>query len=86
MKIMKLLTASLFLLFFAGCLGVGSGMEAGRSVTAADHVMRFHPSPEESPVIFSGTADTPTFPMDACAMKDEEGYHLFYSSVLLSAA
>jgi hypothetical protein len=43
-------------------------------------VLEFNRDPADVPVLSSGTDDTPMIVMDPCAIKDAEGYHLFFSS------
>src|SRR5262249_10627735 len=43
--------------------------------------VEFQASPGDSPVIYSGTASTPMFIIDPSVIKDDEGYHLFFSSL-----
>ncbi|MGQ0637097.1 MAG: hypothetical protein ACT4QC_21015 [Planctomycetaceae bacterium] len=43
--------------------------------------VQFQASPRDSAVIYSGTASTPMFIIDPCVIKDDEGYHLFFSSL-----
>ena len=45
--------------------------------------LRFRGDPEDAPVILAGSPTSPMFAMDACAIQDEEGYHLFYSSLFV---
>jgi hypothetical protein len=41
----------------------------------------FRRVPDSKPVLFSGTGETPMMVMDSCVIGDEEGFHLFFSTV-----
>lgn len=46
----------------------------------------FVKDPASQPVVSSGTAGWPMFPTDPAVVKDEEGYHLFYTSLFCNAS
>lgn len=43
--------------------------------------LKFIQEPVNEPVVLSGTAGWPVFVTDPCVIKDQEGYHLFYTSL-----
>lgn len=43
--------------------------------------LEFRKDPADMPVISSGTAGWPIFPSDPAVLKDEEGYHLFFTTI-----
>ena len=43
--------------------------------------LEFRKDPMDVPVIGSGSAGWPIFPSDPCVIKDEEGYHMFFTTI-----
>lgn len=70
-------------LLYCGCAS-GTDAESNDTLSvnpAPQQQLTFQPCPAGSPVIFSGTVNTPMFVIDPCVIQDKEGYHLFYSSL-----
>jgi predicted GH43/DUF377 family glycosyl hydrolase len=69
------LSILLIILLIAGC-GNATSQSQTQSTT-----LSFIKEPSNAPVISSGLKGWPMFPTDPCVIKDNEGYHLFYTSL-----
>jgi len=71
-------------LFCISALVMGCGSSAPRatlSPTTREGFADFKKVPDDKPVISSGSRGWPTFMADPCVIKDEEGYHAFFTNL-----
>ncbi|MEJ2355798.1 MAG: hypothetical protein P8Y62_07860 [candidate division WOR-3 bacterium] len=61
------------------------GMTECRSAYQPSDCFSFLRDPASGPVVSSGSAGWPMFPTDPAVIKDEQGYHLFYTSLFCKA-
>jgi hypothetical protein len=62
------------------------GMSKCNSADKLSDYFSFVRDPASDPVVSSGTAGCPMFPTDPAVIKDEQGYHLFYTSLFCNAS
>jgi len=79
MKLLTLVLGLILAIFFLadGCIN----SPAFKKAVAYSKELVFTKSPADSPVVGSGQAGQPIFPADPCVIKDEEGYHLFVTTI-----
>lgn len=69
-------------IFWSSLLILGCGKSKDISKPPDEVVkLEFTEDPADRPVISSGTAGWPIFPSDPGVLKDEEGYHLFFTTI-----
>lgn len=72
-KWLKTALGGLFLAWLIGCAAAGLPAQE----------LNFAKDPADRPVIASGVAGWPAFPADPAVIRDEEGYHLFFTNIFV---
>lgn len=73
----------LFMLALLALIAVlPAGCESATSNSQPESTdLNFTKSPADEPVISSGSEGWPIFPSDPCVIKDDEGYHIFFTTI-----